>query len=89
MPFRHILAAKEHLKSMKIQAGAWRGLWRRLGKHLGSLLVHLEALEAENGMRDGRPGGMRGVPLSVEISTEFDRLVWTRPAPPRGGGGFN
>ena len=50
MPFRHILAAKEHPKLMKIQAGAWRGLWRRLGRHLGSLLVHLEALEAGNGI---------------------------------------
>ena len=37
MPFRHILAAKEHPKSMKIQAGAWRDLWRRLVWDLGSL----------------------------------------------------
>ena len=33
------------------------------------------------------PGGMRGDPLSVEISTEFDKPIQSRFAPPKGGGG--
>ena len=77
-------------RASKINQNSDRGLERPLetsGVAFGRPLSRIGASGGRNCPKKLWAGGMRGGPLSVEISTEFDRPIQSRPAPPKGGGG--
>ena len=67
-------------RPLEASGGPLGSLWRRLECDLGTF----GGKSRRDGNLKGRTGGIRGVPLLVEISTEFDRLIQSRPAHPEG-----